>query len=297
MRFLVASALCAVVFASPASAASFTFCGTYVKDLRGKDRIQIWSPVIDADTIPEYKSRWESYIMPHVENAVRGQSEVGRRGTQCLNPRSDRVDVSKLRNTMMSIARRNGILVSEAPFDVTATAEAKGNGSESAAAEERAEKSSEGSEGRNQASADEGNGKDSSNSRPADGEKEKPRFLRRVAITPPPAGYGDWQQIRFNGFDYLVKVFYAQKASKDEVRVLWRCVNESNVDVSCSIGAGKDKTYICEKPGHYLGTTRSLGERATVRSGSSYTFPSDWACRGTGAVSVSSNPDVAVEPL
>lgn len=294
MRLVVVTAFCAFVLASPASATNFTFCGTFVKDLRGKDRIQIWSPVIDADAISNYKARWESFVMPHVENAVRGDPKVGRRGTTCLNPQSNRSEVSSLRSTMMSIARRNGILVTEAPFNVATADETNNPGSDDS---ERAGDNGGGSRDRDRAHADTGGDTSKPENSRSEGQKDSPRFLRRVELTSPPAGYGDWQQVRFNGFDYLVKVYYAQKSSKDEIRVLWRCVNESNVDVSCSIGAGQDKTYICEKPGHDLGTSRSLGERATVRAGSHYTFPSDWACRGTGAVSVSVYPKVAIETL
>ena len=125
-------------------------------------------------------------------------------------------------------------------------------------------------------------------------EKPEEERIRRIGadLGSPPAGYSDWEQ-QYRG-DY-VDVHYAYKASDDEVRVVWRCVNHSNKDMSCSIGAGGDKEYQCWKGNTTLGSTRMPGERATVRAGRTYTFPSDWACRGKGATSVAAITRITIE--
>jgi hypothetical protein len=107
-----------------------------------------------------------------------------------------------------------------------------------------------------------------------------------------PSGYGAWQtHYNLNG----VRVEYAQRASNDEVRVVWRCTNNTSQTISCSVGAGRDKEYQCWRANTTLGSTRMPGERATVRANGNYTFPSDWACRGTGATSVSPVVRISIE--
>jgi len=106
------------------------------------------------------------------------------------------------------------------------------------------------------------------------------------------SGYGQWQQhYSLNG----IVVDYAYRVSGGEIRVVWRCTNNTSADVSCSVGAGGDKEYQCWNGNTTLGSTRMPGERATARAGSSYTFPSDWACRGLGATSVEPIVRISIE--
>lgn len=106
------------------------------------------------------------------------------------------------------------------------------------------------------------------------------------------SGYGQWRQhYAVNG----VVVDYAYRVSGSEIRVVWRCTNNTNADVSCSVGAGGSKEYQCWNSNTSLGSTRMPGERATARAGGSYTFPSDWACRGLGATSVEPIVRISIE--
>lgn len=105
-------------------------------------------------------------------------------------------------------------------------------------------------------------------------------------------GYGQWRQ------HYAVSgvvVDYAYRVSGDELRVVWRCTNNTNADVSCSVGGGGTKEYQCWNGNTTLGSTHMPGERATARAGSSYTFPADWACRGLGATSVEPIVRISIE--
>tara|TARA_R110000772_G_scaffold41479_1_gene96215 strand:- start:1862 stop:2947 length:1086 start_codon:yes stop_codon:yes gene_type:complete len=80
-----------------------------------------------------------------------------------------------------------------------------------------------------------------------------------------------------------VDVYYATRADKDEIRVIWKCDNRSNEQIACSIGtANANKSYTCYKGGHVVGTTGSLGERGAVAPLGDKVFPSDWACRKLG---------------
>ena len=83
-----------------------------------------------------------------------------------------------------------------------------------------------------------------------------------------------------------VEVYYSVRINSDEARVAWKCVNTTDEDASCSVGAGENKVYRCVTNGSATGFTESLGERATVRARGEYTFPSDFACRGRGATQV-----------
>lgn len=84
---------------------------------------------------------------------------------------------------------------------------------------------------------------------------------------------------RANGVD----VFYSVVIRADEARVAWRCVNNTDEQRSCSVGAGRDKAYRCTNDGLPRGITSMPGERASVPPKGEYVFPSDWACRGLGA--------------
>lgn len=83
-----------------------------------------------------------------------------------------------------------------------------------------------------------------------------------------------------------VEVYYTVRIDRDEARVAWKCVNTTSQDASCSVGAGQNKVYRCLNDGSVVGFTEALGERATVRAGGEYAFPSDYACRGRGANTV-----------
>lgn len=83
-----------------------------------------------------------------------------------------------------------------------------------------------------------------------------------------------------------VEVYYSVRVQSDEARVAWKCVNTTDADASCSVGAGQDKVYRCLSDGSPVGFTGALGERATVGAGDEYVFPSDSACRGKGATDV-----------
>lgn len=83
-----------------------------------------------------------------------------------------------------------------------------------------------------------------------------------------------------------VEVYYSVRISSDEARVSWRCVNTTDENLNCSVGAGQNKVYRCVSNGSPVGFTESLGERASVRANGEYVFPSDFACRGKGATNV-----------
>jgi hypothetical protein len=106
------------------------------------------------------------------------------------------------------------------------------------------------------------------------------------------SGFGPWER-----FTYQDGVFveYAVKRESDGFRVAWRCRNMTSQTVSCSIGAGNDKRYNCYRGSSRVGQTGALGERATVRGDGVYTFPSESACRGTGASSVQPYANISIE--
>jgi len=106
------------------------------------------------------------------------------------------------------------------------------------------------------------------------------------------SGFGPWER-----FTYQDNVFieYAVKRESDGFRVAWRCRNMNSEAVSCSVGAGNNKRYNCYSGGSRVGETGALGERATVRGNGTYTFPSEAACRGTGATSVRPYADISIE--
>lgn len=106
------------------------------------------------------------------------------------------------------------------------------------------------------------------------------------------SGFGPWER-----FTYQDNVFieYAVKAESDGFRVAWRCRNMNSEAVSCSVGAGNNKRYNCYRGSSRVGETGALGERATVRAEGTYTFPSESACRGTGATSVRPYADISIE--
>ena len=105
-------------------------------------------------------------------------------------------------------------------------------------------------------------------------------------------GYSDW--IRYGTFDG-VNIDYATRVDRDEIRVLWRCQNFNGYAISCSIGAGENKKYVCQKGTTRVGETGSLGERRTIEAQGEGTFPSDWACRGMAATGVSPVVKVSIE--
>lgn len=105
-------------------------------------------------------------------------------------------------------------------------------------------------------------------------------------------GFSGWNlHDRANG----VEVYFAYRVDRDEIRVAWKCVNRTGSDKSCSVGAGQNKTYFCYRDGTAVGVTGSLGERATVRAGSEYGFPTDFACRGKGANDVRPSARISIE--
>ena len=106
------------------------------------------------------------------------------------------------------------------------------------------------------------------------------------------SGFGPWER-----FTYQDNVFieYAVKRESDGFRVAWRCRNMNSEAVSCSVGAGQNKQYNCYAGSTRLGQTGALGERATVRGNGTYTFPSESACRGTGATAVRPFAHISIE--
>ena len=106
------------------------------------------------------------------------------------------------------------------------------------------------------------------------------------------SGFSDWYY--FNEAKG-VSVYYAVRVDRDEIRVAWKCVNETDTARACSVGAGDSKSYYCRKDGEAIGFTTSLGERATVNAKSEYAFPSDFACRGLGATEVRPSVRISIE--
>tara|TARA_R110002124_G_scaffold165121_2_gene332508 strand:- start:38874 stop:39269 length:396 start_codon:yes stop_codon:yes gene_type:complete len=106
------------------------------------------------------------------------------------------------------------------------------------------------------------------------------------------SGFGPWEN--FTTVDG-VGVDYAVRRDSDGFRVAWRCRNANSRAVSCSVGAGQNKTYGCYSGSTQVGETGALGERATVRPGDSYSFPGEAACRGTGATSVRPFARISIE--
>ena len=280
----LAVAAAAALLPVPAMAQQLvTFCEADLVDPSGSTAARDFSPIIQASDYDALVAEWKSKATPKLAELNRTfYDNRGQIKASCWPLVDDAKLAADTRTLRMQVTRKSGAVPTAVPFSPT-----KANASSSARSGSASRPNS------SEASAQQG-GVDRST---PTAKKGSPQFLRSVALPPPPQGYSGWVRVPFNDFGHFVKVYYTQKASKEEVRVIWACTNESNLDVSCSIGAGEDKTYICSRPGQSLGTTRSLGERATVRAGAYYTFPSDWACRGTGATSVSVQPKVAVEPL
>ncbi|WP_293388460.1 hypothetical protein [Phenylobacterium sp. RIFCSPHIGHO2_01_FULL_69_31] len=104
--------------------------------------------------------------------------------------------------------------------------------------------------------------------------------------------WSNWE--RFRTVD-SVNIDYRIKPDGDGFRVAWRCVNVSSRRISCSVGAGENKSYGCYRGSTKVGSTEALGERAGVRGGGSYEFPSEPACRGFKATSVRPFAEIAIE--
>lgn len=113
-----------------------------------------------------------------------------------------------------------------------------------------------------------------------------------AGAAPAQSGFGPWEQFTYRG---SVFIEYAVKRETDGFRVAWRCRNMGSEPISCSVGAGQNKSYGCYAGSTRVGETGALGERATVRAGGTYTFPSEAACRGTGATSVRPYADISIE--
>ena len=110
-------------------------------------------------------------------------------------------------------------------------------------------------------------------------------------------GVGAAQAQSWERFTYQdgVIIEYAVRSDSDGFRVAWRCRNMTSSPVSCSVGAGQNKRYNCYRGSSRIGETGALGERATVRANGTYTFPSESACRGTGATSVRPFAHISIE--
>lgn len=106
------------------------------------------------------------------------------------------------------------------------------------------------------------------------------------------SGFGPWERYTYQE---NVIVEYAVKRETDGLRIAWRCRNMNSYPVSCSIGAGQNKRYHCRAGSTRLGETGALGERATVQANGVYTFPSEPACRGTGASSLNADVRISIE--
>lgn len=107
---------------------------------------------------------------------------------------------------------------------------------------------------------------------------------------------GEWSEWYRYSSEGPINVFFKTKVSKDEIRVAWKCENwHRSQTFSCSVGAGLDKEYRCLRGGVFVGNTGALGERATVKAGGEYVFPSDWACRGLSADSVQPTVKIAAQ--
>ncbi|MDC7683639.1 hypothetical protein PQU92_10145 [Asticcacaulis sp. BYS171W] len=106
------------------------------------------------------------------------------------------------------------------------------------------------------------------------------------------SGYSKWYYL--NGSSG-VDVYYSVRVDQSEIRVMWKCVNTTSTAKSCSVGAGQEKIYFCRANGSGVGSTNSLGERATVNANAEYVFPSDFACRGLGATEVQPSVRISIE--
>jgi hypothetical protein len=106
------------------------------------------------------------------------------------------------------------------------------------------------------------------------------------------SGFGPWHRYTYQDG---VFVEYAVKRESEGLRIAWRCRNMNSYSISCSVGAGQNKRYHCRAGSTRLGETGALGERATVREGGTYTFPSESACRGTGASSLNADVRISIE--
>lgn len=105
-------------------------------------------------------------------------------------------------------------------------------------------------------------------------------------------GFSSWY---YHGERDGVEVYYAVRVNRDEVRVAWKCVNTTSDAKACSVGAGESKTYYCRRDGVGVGVTSAPGERALVVPNGEYVFPSDYACRGTGATEVQPSARISIE--
>ena len=107
--------------------------------------------------------------------------------------------------------------------------------------------------------------------------------------------WSDWVQLRRATPLSPVSVYYKTKVNNDEIRVVWRCVNEGSEVKSCSVGSGQNKIYNCFSGYSNVGTTEALAERATVAPGDEYVFVSEPACQGLGADSLNAEVQVTIE--
>lgn len=108
-------------------------------------------------------------------------------------------------------------------------------------------------------------------------------------------GWSDWVEVRQATPYSPVSVAYKTKVNNDEIRVVWRCVNEGGEPKTCSVGAGENKLYNCFSGYTNVGTTEALGESATVEPGSDYVFVGEPACQGLGADSLNAMVQVSIE--
>jgi len=274
--------------ATPAAAQDWRYCLTILKDGRGVESALLVGPVLEVAAVPDMKQAWTQFTRATAEAAMRQHGQSGSVTVNCSIGESLAATQSH-RRRMLSIAQQRGLPYREIAWNPTPSSvrnEPRTLGDEGAQANDQREaKPSSGPGGAIPSNAEAK-------------QLEPPRWIG-APDTPPPTGYSDWQTYArgwvYQGHSVPVRVDYAYRIFDNEIRVVWRCTNESSLDLACSVGGGKPKEYGCKRTGVDVGTTRSLGERASVRAGSAYAFPSDFACRGLNANGVSPHADIRWE--
>lgn len=291
-KFAATTAAAVAFFASPASAADYRHCWTQVSDSNGITKYMVVTEIFDAEPHPDFERIWTEWSVPIAENALKSSGATGRVKASCTTYAPDALQhLQTNRPKIFEALRRKGVKI-----DIIKPNFGAAKGSAHTADTATGSNSSKSANSQSANRNSNANESQSSSGKGANTDRDKPHHVR-VANVPPPSGYSGWRQLGSYDYPPYTNVYWAQKVSKDEVRIVWQCVNESSVDVACSVGAGKNKTYHCELPGMRTESTGSLGERATVRAGTSHTFPSDWACRGLGATGVRPDVQVKITPL
>jgi hypothetical protein len=291
MRAVMLATLPAVAFlthaAGQAQSSSAQMCLAWVYDESDDQRIMLVSDIFDFQSVPDLEQTWRRYLAPAVKKALDQFGEGGRLDVQCSDKPVSYTKMAGIRANIMEVGQHKGLLVDTVSFPNAALAQ---KGSDMADPGGSAEVGGD-ETGPSSASTN----ARGSNSTVKDPGMDGDDALRYVAVpsSPPPAGYSNWTTHYDNN---RVRVEYAYSASPNEIRVIWRCTNESNKDASCSVGAGSNVEYQCWNANSSLGSSYMPGQRSTVRAGKSMSFPSDWACRDVkGATSVVPIARISIE--